>query len=134
MPTRYSGKGGRLYGSDTGTGTAVPVASLSRWSLDMSQPDIDTTCFEDGGETGVKGFPAVRGQFAGFLDVAEDWVYTAAESADGTKLYLYPNRSIATKYWYGPAWVDYQVDVAVNNAMPVTGTFKGNGAWSRNWA
>ena len=131
--TRYHGKSGRLYAATSGSGTAVPVASLSRWSVDYSTERVDTTCFEDGNKTSVAGYPAVRGQFAGFLDSAEETIFLASESATGTKLYLYPNRNIATKYWYGPAWIDYQVDDAVNNAIPLTGSFEANGSWGRQW-
>jgi len=33
---RYHGKSGSVYGSTTGTGTAVPLISLSAFTLDMA--------------------------------------------------------------------------------------------------
>ncbi len=128
---RYHGKRGRLYASTSGTGDAAAVASLNAWTLDMSTDEVDTTCFEDGNQTSVLGFPAYKGTFSGFWDDTEDTLFSAQESADGTKLYLYMSLDAVSKYFYGPAWVTASLDTGVKDAVKVSGTFSAKGSWGR---
>ena len=55
------------------------------------------------------------------------------DSANGCKLYLYPDvTNIATAYHYGPALIDGKMEAQVNGAIKITGTFVANGNWGRN--
>jgi hypothetical protein len=126
---RYHGKSGRLYASTTGTGTAVPVASLSHWSVDMATDTAETTSFGDTNKTYVQGLPDISVSFEGFYDDAESTIYTASTSADGTKLYLYISTNAASKYLYGPAWLNFSLDTSVSDAVKVSGAASANGAW-----
>jgi hypothetical protein len=126
---RYHGKSGRLYAATTGSGTAVPVASLSSWSVDMSTDTAETTSFGDTNKTYVQGLPDISISFEGFWDDAESTIYTASTSTDGTKLYLYPSTNAASKYLYGPAWIDFSVNTGVGDAVKVSGSGSANGAW-----
>jgi hypothetical protein len=58
-------------------------------------------------------------------------LFTAADSTDGVKLYLYMSSNAPTVYWYGPAWLDASCAVPVNGANTVSGNFVANGAWGR---
>jgi hypothetical protein len=40
---RYHGQKGVVYGSVTGTGTAVNMISLSAWTLDMATDKVEVT-------------------------------------------------------------------------------------------
>ncbi len=126
---KYAGRKGVVYMSTTGTGAASNVASLSSWSLDKTTDKIDVTSFTQANKTYVIGLPDVKGNFSGFWDDTESKIFDGAESTDGVKLYLYPSSDAASKYWYGPAWVDYTIEVGVNDAVKITATFSANGSW-----
>ena len=130
---RYHGKTGRIYVSTTGTGAAVAVISQSTWSISLSRDQVEVTAFGDTNKQYVTGLPDVSGSFSGFWDDTEDTIYTAADSADGTKIYLYPDAAnAATKYWYGPAFLDISdVTTEVSGAVTVSGAFRARGAWGR---
>lgn len=128
---RYHGQKGVVYGSLTGTGTAVNFISLSKWSLDLGTDKVDVTSFGDANKTYVQGLRDIKGSLSGFWDSADDSLFDASESADGMKLYLYPASTASTVYFYGPAWLDASIDVAVSGAVSVAGNFVANGAWSR---
>ena len=129
---RYHGKKGRILMSTTGTGSAAPLASMASWTINSETDKEETTSFGDTNKTYVQGLPDVSGDFSGFFDDTESALFTGAASADGVKLYLYPDYTNApTKYWYGPAWVDYSVENAVDSAATVSGSFSANGAWGR---
>jgi hypothetical protein len=118
--------------STTGTGTAVVLGAQAAWSLDASVDRIEVTAFGDANKTYVQGLSDISGDFSGFFDDTDTTLFAAAASADGVKIYLYPDYTGApTKYWYGPAWVDYNVGAEVGGAVTVAGTFGANGAWGR---
>jgi hypothetical protein len=128
---RYHGKAGVIYMSTTGSGAATTTTSLSGWSLDLSTDKVETTSFGDPNKTYVQGLKDVKGTMAGFLDDAGLSIFTAADSTDGCKLYLYPSSAAPTVYWYGPAWLDASIDVPVSGASTLKGNFVANGAWGR---
>lgn len=128
----YHGRKGRLYASTTGTGTAVPVASLTNWSLASNTDRVEVTAFGDVNKTYVQGLPDVSGDFSGFWNDTDTTLKTAATSADGTKLYLYASTDASSRYNFGPAWVDVSYDVAVGDAVKLSGSFAANGAWVLN--
>lgn len=128
---RYHGKSGMVYISTSGTAAIALVASLSDWSLDMSTDTVETTSFGDSNKTYVQGLKDVAGSFSGFYDNADESIFTAADSTDGCKVYLYPSSAASTKYFYGPAWLSASVSSSVSDAVKVSGAFKANGAWGR---
>lgn len=129
--SRYHGKGGVVYASATGSGTAVNVVYLTSWSLDMATDKVEVTAFQDANKTYVQGLRDVKGTLNGFWDSATDQLFDASESTDGLKLYLYPSSDAPTIYFYGPAWLDASINVAVDGAITLTSSFVANGSWSR---
>jgi hypothetical protein len=130
--SRYHGKKGVVYISTTGTGTATLVIGLTAWSIDMTTDKVDVTSFGDANKTYVIGLADCKGSFSGNWDDTEAKLYTASQSSDGCKLYLYPSADAPTKYHYGPAWVDFSMAVDANGAVKVSGTWVANGAWGHN--
>lgn len=106
---------------------------MATWSLSLAKDRFDVTAFGDANKQKVQGLAEVSGSFSGFWDDTEDTLFTAADSADGTKIYLYPDAANAeSKYHYGPAWLDIsEVAADVNGSVNVSGTFEANGAWDR---
>jgi hypothetical protein len=105
--------------------------SLSSYSADFTTDKVETTSFGDPNKTYVQGLKDIKGSFNGFLDDAGLSIFTAADSTDGVKLYLYPSANSPTVYWYGPAWLDASIAVGVSAANTLTGNFVANGAWGR---
>lgn len=126
---RYHGKTGVVYMSTTGSGTAINVISLNRWSLNSNTDKAEVTSFGDANKTYVQGLPDISGSLAGWFDDSQTSLYTGSKSADGVKLYLYPSSLYAAKYWYGPAWVDFSIDVGVSGGISISGNFVANGSW-----
>ncbi len=129
--SRYHGKAGVVYASATGTGAATNVVYLTSWSLDMATDKVEVTAFQDANKTYVQGLRDIKGSFNGFWDSATDQLFDASESADGIKLYLYPSSDAPTIYFYGPAWLDASINVAVDGAVTLTSNFVANGSWGR---
>lgn len=127
----YAGRKGVVYMSTTGSGTAVSVVNLKTWSLNMPTDKIEVTAFGDANKKYVQGLPDATGDISGWWDDTSDALYDASRSTDGVKLYLYPSSDAATKYWYGPAWVDFSITVDVTGAIETTAAFVANGSWGQ---
>ncbi len=127
---KHAGRNGRILLASTGTGVPTQLLGVSTWSLDMSQDTIETTEFGDTNKTYVVGLKDISGSFDGFWNDAETKLFAAAQSADGTFMYLYPDITVSpTKYAYGPAWISPTMDNDVGDAVKISADFSANGAW-----
>lgn len=127
---KYHGRKGVVYLSTTGTGNATAI-NLTQWSLNRATDRADVTSFGDANKTYVQGLPDLQGSFQGFWDHADTKLFDAAESADGCKLYLYMSSDASGLYFYGPAWLDSNIEVGVAAAVSISGTFAANGSWGK---
>jgi hypothetical protein len=128
---KYAGRKGVVYMSTTGGGTATTVIGLKEWSLDMPTDKIEVTAFGSTNKEYVQGLPDATGELSGWWDDTSDALYDASRSTDGVKMYLYPSADAPTKYWYGPFWVDFSINVTVDGAVEVSGGFNANGTISQ---
>jgi hypothetical protein len=128
---RYHGKSGVVYMSTTGAGAATSTVSISGWTGDFSTDKVEVTAFQDPNKTYVQGLKDIKGTITGFLDDAGLSIFTAADSTDGCKLYLYVSSAAPTVYWYGPAWLDASCAVPVSGAATISGNFVASGSWGR---
>lgn len=127
---RAHGKNAAVYLAPNGTGVAVPIGTASKWSLNRETDSVPVTAFGDLNKVYVQGLPDLKGTIAAWWDSATDPLYAAGVSADGTKLYLYPDRlNTPTVYDYGPAWINTSVDVDVSGAVSIAGNFIASGSW-----
>lgn len=126
---RYHGRKGVIYLSTSGTGTATSVIALTSWSLDRTADRVDVTAFGDSNKVYVQGLPDVSGEFSGWWDETESKIYQGSDSSDGVKIYLYPSSDAPSKYLYGPAWLSYSIEAAVDGAVKVSAQFAAKGAW-----
>lgn len=118
-----------MYASVSGTTTAVPVASLTDWALNLTTARTEVTAFGDTNKTYVQGLPDVAGTFSGFWDDTDTTLATAAQSPDGCKIYLYTSTDASSRYAFGPSWVDVSFTGSVGDAVKMTGSFAANGVW-----
>lgn len=129
----YPGRLGVIYLSTTGTGTATSVIKLNAWTINKATDKIEVTSFGDGNKTYVQGLPDIQGTFSGFWDDTESKPFTAAASADGCKMYLYPAANAPSKFHAGPAWLDISMDTSVSGAVAISGSFAANGTWTSSF-
>jgi len=127
LAIKYAGKNGLVYMSTSGTGTPTLVGGMRAFTLDLTTDKIDVTEFGAQNKTSVLGFPAARGTIEGFWAADDTTLRAASQSADGTNLALYPTSSIMTRYFGGPAWVDYSLREAVDAAVTLTGNWEARG-------
>jgi hypothetical protein len=130
---RYHGRKAAIYLATTGTGNASQLSAATAWTLDGATEKIDVTAFRDPNMVRVQGIPDRSGTFSAFWDDTDGKLFTGAESDDGVKLYLYMDvENKPTAYFYGPAWVDFSINVGVKDAVQVSGNWVANGAWGSN--
>jgi hypothetical protein len=129
---RYSGKNGVVYIGPTNGGAAIAVIGLSKWTLNQDTDKQECTAFQDGNKVYVQGLPDVKGQVSGFWDdVSSETLFTAQAANGGVYVYMYPSTLVSTKYWYGSAFFDSQVEVDVGSAVHVSASFVAQGLWGR---
>jgi hypothetical protein len=107
------------------------MAQLTGWTLDMPTDKIDDTCMGDGNKTYVPSWKDLKGTIKFIWNDASDDLYSAADSTDGVKIYLYPASTAITKYFYGPAWLDVSLAGDVNGLVDGQANFAANGTWGR---
>lgn len=120
---KIAGRNGALYAALTEGGQAVPIAYLNRWSMSAQGDRVEVTSFGETTKTYVQGLPDAQGQYAGYYDSASDQLYAAALDGLSRKTYLYPDFNDTTEYFYGTAFFDFSVDVAVDGAVSISGSF-----------
>jgi len=118
---RIAGRNGSLYMNLTSGGTAEPVAFLNHWALNFNTDTTEVTAFGDVSKVYVSGLPDFKGTYSGFYDNATVQTYTAAVDGVGRKFYLYPDRTLATQYWFGTAIFDMSIDGTVDGAVSISG-------------
>lgn len=121
---RAHGQKGRLYMAITAAGQAEPVAFINSWSLNLSVDNVEVTAFGDTNKVYVAGLPDASGSFAGFYDDATAQMYTAATDGVARRFYLYTNTTDSTKYFFGTALFDYNVETGVGQSVNISGDFQ----------
>jgi hypothetical protein len=122
MP-RISGRNGAIYVALTSGGSAAPLAFTKKWMADFKTARENVTAFQDTSNVYVAGLPDASGSFDGFYDDATAQTYTAAVDGLARRFYLYPTTSSTGTYFYGTAFFDFSVDVGVDSAVTVKGTW-----------
>lgn len=132
MATKYHGKKGVVYASISGSAAATLVGSLRAFTLDLSTDLVEVTEFGQGNKTFVQGFPAYTGTIEGFWASDVTIMQQAANSVDGTNLYLYPTSDAVSKWIGGPGWINLNLRSAIDAAVALNGNFSARGAWINN--
>jgi hypothetical protein len=109
--------------------TAVAVASLNNWTLSLATEMIEVTCFLDTNKVYVPGMRDISGTIGGFWNSAELAIIEATDDEAPLHLVLIPNISEPTFIFSGLAYVSAEIEVPVNGAPTLAGTFSGAGPW-----
>jgi hypothetical protein len=116
---RIHGKRGRIYWEITSGGSAEPLPFIARWAIRFPTDKADVTAMGDTHKTYVSGMPDCTGMFSGFLDDSTAQTYTAATDSLARKVYIYPDLSSNTKYWFGTAVADFTSEGGVDGGVTV---------------
>ena len=127
----YHGRRGLVYFATTGAGVAASVASLTSWSLDATADMAEVTAFGDTNKSYVMGIRDCTGSIEGIWDDTVDSLWDASGSDSAVSMYLYPSSLVLTKYWYGKAFLDFSIDVGIDDAVKISGNWAANGVWAQ---
>lgn len=130
MPGRISGAHGQVMIDPTGGATAVAVANLNKWDLDLGKAMIDVTAFGDTNLVYVTGLPDYKGNLAGFWDSSAITLFTVALGTVACFLKLIPSSLETTVFFSGKAWLDASVAVDAKGAVTIGGKWVAAGAWA----
>ena len=82
--------------------------------------------------TQLTGFLKWTGSCAGNLDTVETSPFDAATATAVKKLYLYPDASTTSRYYYGSVWPKLDVELATDGIVRYTCDFDGDGQLAAN--
>ncbi len=130
---RIHGKNGLVKMDPTGVGgaTAVAVASLNKWDLDMAKDHVKVTCFGDTNHVYVDGLPDLKGAYSGFYDPADGLVIFDVIFGDVKPyLELLPDAGDIAMAFSGKGLMDGKISVDSNGGVAISGSFVGAGPWA----
>lgn len=127
---RMHGSHGQVKMDPTGGATAVVVASLNKWELDMATDKVKVTAFGDPNQVYVQGLPDIKGTYAGFYDPVDGLgIFAVVFGTDKPALELYPSDQRTEKF-AGRAIMDSKIVVDSNGAVTVSGAYVAAGPWT----
>ncbi len=132
-PDRLHGKNGAIKMDPTGVGgaTAVVVASLNKWDLDMAKDHVKVTCFGDTNQVYVDGLPDIKGTYGGMYDPADGLViFDVIAGTVAPWLEMIPNALDPLVLFSGKGLMDGKITVDANGAVTIGGSFVANGPWT----
>lgn len=128
---RLHGSGGQVKMDPTGGSTAVAVAGLDKWELDMSKEHVRVTAFLDPNHVYVDGLPDIKGSYGGWFDPVDGLdVFAVIFGTAKPYLELYPNAADVDIKWTGKGLVDGKISVDANGGVAVSGSFVAAGPWT----
>lgn len=130
---RNHGKRGRVYMGIAAAAEASLLPFIASWEVNHSTDKQETTAFGDANKQYANGMADAQGSFRGFLDDATAQTYTASIDGLSRKLYIYPDISSSTKYWYGLAVVDMTAGGAVDSAVTLSVSWNAASDFLRSW-
>jgi hypothetical protein len=129
------GSKGSIKADPTGVGgpTAVEVASMASFTLNMARNKADVTSFGDANLTYVQGLPDIKGTLGGWFDSDELTIFDIAMGDVACFLELIPSTIVTPTpiMWSGKAWLDASIDVKATGAVSVAGNFVAADNWTR---
>lgn len=131
---RSHGRFAQVYvGIASSTAAAEAIPNSSNWTAEFSTDRKDGTAFGDTNKVKVAGLPDATGKIEGFWDSGTAQTYTAATDGLKRRAYFYPTTpSTAGPYWFGEIYVDFDIDVGVEDIVKFKATWDAAGPISKN--
>lgn len=113
------------------SGTAEPIAFVSKHSFKAATDKQEVTAYGDPNKVYVVGLPDSSGSLSGWWDDATVQTYTAAVDGVARPFYLYNDIvNDPTRYWYGLIFIDFSMEGAVDAALSFSADWVAGGAIS----
>lgn len=126
-----SGRYGTIKYDPAGV-TPVALVSLNKWKLSLKTDKLNVTCFGDTNKVYVPGLRDISGSVSGFWNSTNVVLFDATEATTPGLLELAPNSTEPTFTFNGLAYLDADIDTAVEGAPAVSGSFMAAGPWAMN--
>jgi hypothetical protein len=128
---RRHGYKGDILMDESGLGTTyVSVASMNGWTIDMSRERIDVTCFGDPNRVYVQGLQDIKGTLKGMWEAVASRALLDVMMGDvSVSLKLVPSMLDDDAFFSGLAYLDGGLDVAVDGAISIAGSWAAAGPW-----
>ena len=127
---RRHGYKGDILMDVTGGSTFVRVASMNGWTIDMSRERIDVTCFGDPNRVYVQGLQDIKGTVKGMWEAEASRALLDVMMGDiAVALKLVPSLLDPTAFLSGLAYLDGGLDVAIDGAITLAGSYVAAGPW-----
>ncbi len=130
---RIHGKNGSFQMATTTGGSPSshnPVGDIRAFTIDMTKEKVVVTAFQDTNVQRVVGLPDFQGTLSGFWNsVNSPTLFDVVLGSTPVGLKLIPNILEPTYYFYGDAYLDGSLSVAVDGAV----TFDGSWVAASNW-
>jgi len=125
--TAIHGSGAIIYMSP-GTGVAVQINEQAEYSIELDADIQDASALGSTWGNSVKGMNKWMGSASGNFDTASILLWSAATATTAQKVYIYPDRTDATKYYYGTAFIKLTKALAGGVAAKATSGFSMTGS------
>lgn len=113
--------------------TAQPLAEAVEWHITIDKELGDDGAFGDTWKTQLAGRHMWTGAIAANFDTASNLLWDAVTyDTNVRKIYLYPNASTPTVYYYGTCFVKMSADMPLTGVAKTPVTLEGSDALSRN--
>ncbi len=115
---------------DPAATTPVEIISVNNFKISWKTSKQDVSCFGDPNKVYVPGLPDVQGTISGYWNSADTTLFEAALADTPGMLELTPNDTEPTFKFSGLAYLDADLDVKVDSAPTVSGTWMAAGPWT----
>lgn len=129
---RIHGSKGQVKIDPTGGATAVAVASVDNWDLDLSKDLVDVTCFGDTNKQSVMGLANYAGTLSGCWDstTTPTQIFDVVFGTTAAMFNLIPDATEATVMFSGLGYLDGAIKVSAKGAVTWSGKFAAAGPWT----
>lgn len=101
--SKIHGRASVVYLSD-GTNAAVQISQAADWTIAIDAAFDKAAALGDTWESQVKGLQSWNVSINGNYDSAQLTLFTAMTASTVSNLYIYPNSSTTTVYYFGTVW------------------------------
>ena len=109
------------------------ISQMHGWSLSTSRDTVDTPTQCQEWHDSIRGQGVWSGAFSCYYDAANSGrFYDVVNSTTEKDMYLYPDKTDMTRYFYGDAWCDFDLDTPVDSFVDIAGTTTGTGQLFRS--
>lgn len=122
------GAGAIVYLSP-GSGVAIPLLEQTDYAIELDADIQDTTSLGSSWGSGVRGQNRWSGSLEGNYDTTSNNLWLAGTNVTPQRLYLYPDRTVPTCFYYGLCYVTLgsAISGGVSSKASTSATITGNG-------